>query len=135
MTVGLKTPSNYYMELITAFPPRPITNDDELIATQNRINEILDRPIITSDDRDYLKVLGMLVYDYEEEREIWPALKGIALLQTLIEEDNVSPERLLEIFESKGMLDEVMAGEKELTVGQLKKLSELFHISPSAFVE
>lgn len=135
MTVGLKTPSNYYMELITAFPPRPITNDDELIATQNRINEILDRPIITSDDRDYLKVLGMLVYDYEEEREIWPALKGIALLQTLIEEDNVSPERLLEIFGSKGMLDEVMAGEKELTVGQLKKLSELFHISPSAFVE
>ncbi|MGL5063100.1 MAG: helix-turn-helix domain-containing protein [Microcoleus sp.] len=135
MTVGLKTPSNYYMELITTFPPRPIANDDELIATQNRINEILDRPRITSDDRDYLKVLGMLVYDYEEVHEIWPALKGIALLKTLINEDNVSTEKLLEIFESEEIFNEVMMSKRELTAGQLKKLGELFHISPSAFVE
>ncbi len=135
MTVGLKTPSNYYMELITTFPPRPIANDDELIATQNRINEILDSPSITSDDRDYLKVLGMLVYDYEEQHEIWSTLKGIALLKTLIKEDNVSPEKLLEIFEGKETIDEVMMGKRELSVGQLKKLSELFHISPSAFMD
>ena len=101
MTVGLKTPSNYYMELITTFPPRPITNDDELIATQTRINEILNRASITSDDRDYLKVLGTLVYDYEEEHEVWPTLKGIALVKTLIHEDNVSPEKLLEILRVK----------------------------------
>lgn len=135
MTVGLKTPSNYYMELITTFPPRPITNDDELIATQNRINEILDRASITSDDRDYLKVLGTLVYDYEEEREMWPALKGIALVKTLINEDRVSPEKLLEIFESEEIFNEVMTSKRELTVGQLKKLGELFDISPSAFVD
>ncbi|MEG4120521.1 transcriptional regulator [Microcoleus sp. N9_B4] len=135
MTVGLKTPSNYYMELITTFPPRPITNDDELIATQTRINEILDRASITSDDRDYLKVLGTLVYDYEEEHEIWPTLKGIALVKTLINEDNVSPEKVLEIFESEENFNEVMMSKRELTVGQLKKLGELFHISPSAFVD
>jgi HTH-type transcriptional regulator / antitoxin HigA len=135
MTVGLKTPSNYYMELITTFPPRPIANDDELIATQNRINEILDRASITSDDRDYLKVLGTLVYDYEEAREIWHPLKGIALLKILINEDKVSPERFLEIFESAEVFNEVTIGKRELTVGQLKKLGELFHISPSAFVD
>ncbi len=27
MTTGLKTPNSYYIELITAFPPRPITKD------------------------------------------------------------------------------------------------------------
>jgi HTH-type transcriptional regulator/antitoxin HigA len=135
MTVGLKTPSNYYMELITTFPPRPIANDDELIATQNRINEILDRASITSDDRDYLKVLSTLVYDYEEAREIWHPLKGIALLKTLINEDNVSPEKLLEIFESKEIFNEVMMSKRELNVDQLKQLGELFHISPSAFVD
>ena len=36
MTTGTKTPSNYYMELINAFPPRPITNEAELTATQTR---------------------------------------------------------------------------------------------------
>jgi HTH-type transcriptional regulator/antitoxin HigA len=50
MTSGLKIPSNYYIKLITTFPPRPITNEDELIATQNQINSILDQGNITQDD-------------------------------------------------------------------------------------
>ena len=76
MTIGLKTPSNYYIELIAAFPPRPIACDAELMATQNRINEILDRRQITQDDRDYLNVLGTLVYDYEQKHEPMPVLNG-----------------------------------------------------------
>ncbi len=69
MTTGLKTPSSYYIELITTFPPRPITNEAELIATQNQINSFLDKGKLTQDDRDYLKVLGTLVYDYEDKNE------------------------------------------------------------------
>ncbi|WP_414583209.1 transcriptional regulator [Scytonema sp. PCC 10023] len=61
MTSGLKTPSTYYIELINTFRPRPITNEAELIATQNRMNFILDKENVTQDDRDYLKVLGTLV--------------------------------------------------------------------------
>ena len=86
MTTGLKTPSSYYIELVTTFPPRPITNEAELIASQNRINFILDKGKLTQDDRDYLKVLGTLVYDYEEKHEPMPTLKGAALLKALIEE-------------------------------------------------
>ena len=56
MMTGIKTPSNYYMELINAFPPRPITNEAELTATQTRINSLLDKAPLTQDDRDYLKV-------------------------------------------------------------------------------
>jgi hypothetical protein len=40
MTTGLKTPSSYYIEMIVTFPPRPITCEAELIATQNRIDSI-----------------------------------------------------------------------------------------------
>ena len=43
MTTGLKIPSSYYIEIITTFPPRPITCEAELIATQNRIDSILSR--------------------------------------------------------------------------------------------
>lgn len=56
MTTGLKTPNSYYIQLITEFPPRPITNEAELIATQNRINSLLDKGRLTKDDCDYLKV-------------------------------------------------------------------------------
>jgi HTH-type transcriptional regulator / antitoxin HigA len=43
MTTGLKAPSNDYLQLINAFPPRPITNEAELVATQQQINLVLDR--------------------------------------------------------------------------------------------
>lgn len=135
MTSGLKTPSSYYIELITAFPPRPITCEAELIATQNRINSILDRRNITPDDRDYLNVLGTLVYDYEQKHESMPVLKGINLLKALMGEDNISEKDLIGIFESEIQVSEVLNGEREFTASQMQKLGEFFHLSPAAFLE
>ncbi|MFB2934176.1 type II toxin-antitoxin system HigA family antitoxin [Aerosakkonemataceae cyanobacterium BLCC-F154] len=135
MTSGLKTPSSYYIELITTFPPRPITCEAELIATQNRINSILDRRNITQDDRDYLNVLGTLVYDYEQKHEPMPVLKGINLLKALMEEDHISEKDLVGIFESKSQVSEVLSGERELTASQMQKLAEFFHLSPAGFLE
>lgn len=89
----MKTPTSYYIKLITTFLPRPITNDVELIATQNQINHILDKGKLTQDDRDYLKVLGTLVYDYEDKNEPMPTLKGVELLKALLEESNLQSSR------------------------------------------
>jgi hypothetical protein len=41
---------------------QPISNEAELAATQKQINLVLDRPNLTADDRDYLKVLGHQIY-------------------------------------------------------------------------
>jgi HTH-type transcriptional regulator / antitoxin HigA len=65
------------LELITAFPPRPIDNERSYAATQTQINKILDKPELNPDDlsekakclRAYLKILGLTIYDYEEQTE------------------------------------------------------------------
>ncbi len=135
MTTGLKTPSNYYIELITTFPPRPITCEADLSATQNRIDSIVNRSNLTQDDRDYLNVLGTLVYDYEQKHEPMPVLRGIALLKALMVEDNIQEKDLVDIFESESWVSEVMNGNRELTVSQIQKLAKFFHLSPVAFLE
>ncbi len=135
MTTGLKTPSNYYMELITTFPPRPITNDAELTATQNQINHILDKGKLTQDDRDYLKVLGTLVYDYEDKNEPMPTLKGVELLKALLEESNLQPKDLVPICQSESIILDILDGKRELTASQIKELAIFFHMSPTAFFE
>ncbi|ARV62716.1 transcriptional regulator [Nostocales cyanobacterium HT-58-2] len=135
MTSGLKSPSDYYMKLINNFPPRPITNQAELIATQNQINSILDKRNLTQDDRDYLKVLGTLVYDYEQQHEPIPILKGVELLKALLEESSLEPRNLAYIFESESIVLDVINGKHKLTENQIKELAKLFHISPSYFVE
>ena len=135
MTIGLKTLSNYYIKLITTFPPRPITNEEELIATQNQINSILDQGNITQDDKDYLKVLGTLVYDYEQQHEKMPTLKGVALLQALLEESELQPKDLVSILESKSIVLDVLNGKRKLTEKEIQDLAVFFKIDPSYLVE
>jgi HTH-type transcriptional regulator/antitoxin HigA len=131
----LKTPTSYYIELITTFPPRPITNEAELIATQNQINSLLDKGNLIQDDRDYLKVLGTLVYDYEDKNEPMPTLKGVELLKALLEESNLQPKDLPSICQSESIILEILDRRRELTASQIKELAAFFHISPAAFFE
>lgn len=132
---SVKTPSSYYIELIITFAPRPITNEAELIATQNRINSILDKGNLTQDDKDYLKVLGTLVYDYEEKHEPMPILKGVALLKALLEESNLQPKDLIPICESESNILDILNGKAKLTDNQIKELAAFFQISPTYFLE
>ena len=69
MTTGIKPLNDRYFELISAFPPRPINDDAGLAAVQQQVNQLLDGGPIGKDEQDYLKVLGLLIYDYEEFHE------------------------------------------------------------------
>jgi HTH-type transcriptional regulator / antitoxin HigA len=131
MTTGLKTPSNYYLELITTFPPRPITNEAELVATQERIDSILDKRNITQDDKDYLKVLGTLVYDYEQQHEPMPALKGIEMIEALLEESNLQPKDLVAIIGTETDVKDILSGKRVPNQYEIEKLANFFKISQS----
>lgn len=124
MTTGLKTSSNYYLELVTAFPPRPITNEAELIATQQRINNILDTKVLTQDDRDYLRVLGMLIYEYEKKHEPTPELEARELLQALMEEYNLQIQDFLSIFETEETILEILQSKRSINSQEFQKLVE-----------
>jgi HTH-type transcriptional regulator / antitoxin HigA len=104
----------------------------ELIATQTRINSLLDKAPLTQDDRDYLKVLGTLVYDYEEKHEPMPILRGIALLKALIEESDLQPIDLIPIFDSEATVAETLNCQRQLTEQQINELAQYFHIPAAA---
>jgi HTH-type transcriptional regulator/antitoxin HigA len=64
-TTGLFN-SNAYLELLQAFPPRPITSEEDYQATQAVIDQLIDQGNLTQDEQDYLNVLGSLIRDYED---------------------------------------------------------------------
>ncbi|MGG6268703.1 hypothetical protein ACQ4M3_21030 [Leptolyngbya sp. AN03gr2] len=84
---NFKAPSDFYLRLVTEFPPRPIQDEALLQATQERINQVLSNPL-NDDARDYLRVLGMLIYEYEEQTEVFPKLTDEERIQAL-QEDSV----------------------------------------------
>ncbi|MBD1845356.1 transcriptional regulator [Cyanobacteria bacterium FACHB-63] len=85
MMTANKSSSGFYLQWVTEFPPRPIQDEALLRVTQERINQILSRPL-NDDVRDYLRVLGMLIYEYEEQIEAFPELTDEERIQAL-EED------------------------------------------------
>ena len=125
MTAGLALPSSYYLDLIAEFTPRPIKNDIELQATQQRINSILDRNNLNQDDRDYLRVLGILIYDYEEKTEQFPELTDGELLQTLMEDYDLKIQDFLGIFEQEQTVLDILSGKRNLNSQERFKVRSL----------
>ena len=134
MTIGLPD-SNSYVELLKKFPPRPITTEEELLSSQIVIDGLLDRPQLTQDERDYLNVLGALVYKYEEEHVEIADIYGVELLKALIEEWELRQKDLVPIFKTESIVSAVLNGQRNLTVEHIQKLAQFFHISPAAFFE
>ena len=134
MTLG--TPStNPYIELLTSFPPRPITSEEDLIATQKVIDSLIDKGELTPDEQDYLNVLGTLVHEYEEKHKPIPDISGVELLKALIAELGLRQKDLVPIFKTESIVSEVLSGQRNLTVNHIRQLAEFFHISPAAFFE
>ncbi|GBF53794.1 hypothetical protein N0824_01651 [Microcystis sp. 0824] len=123
-----------YLELLKQYPPRPIHNEEDLEMMQEVINRLLDKPQLTAEEREYLNVLGSLIYEYEENQEPIPDIYGIELLKFILEERNLQKQDLLSIFESKSTLDDILDGLQELTPIYIQKLAIFLNISPDLFL-
>jgi len=122
-----------YLELLKQYPPRPIHNEEDLEMMQEVINRLLDKPQLTAEEREYLNVLGSLIYEYEENQEPIPDIYGLELLKFILEERNLQKQDLLSIFESKSTLDDILDGQQELTPIYIQKLANFLNISPDLF--
>jgi len=100
---------------------------------QEVINRLLDKPQLTVEEREYLNVLGSLIYEYEENQEPIPDIYGLELLKFILEERNLQKQDLLSIFESKSTLDDILDGQQELTPIYIQKLANFLNISPDLF--
>ena len=99
--------------LETSFPPLPIANEAEYRATQAQINKILEQPNLTEDDRAYLNILGLTIYDYEEQHEKLPVLTGANLINALLEESNLTIEDLVSVLGSETLAREILQWRKD----------------------
>jgi HTH-type transcriptional regulator/antitoxin HigA len=122
-----------YLDLLYQFPPRPIHNNEELEATQRVVNSLLDRPSLTIEEREYLNVLGALIYEYEETLEPIVDIHGIELLKFLIEADNLRQKDLVPIFKTESIVSEILNGKRDLTARHIQELADFFKISPAMF--
>jgi HTH-type transcriptional regulator / antitoxin HigA len=124
-----------YIELLQRFPPRPILTQEDFMATQAVIDNLIDQPTLTPDEQAYLNLLGTLVCEYEEKQVPILQLSGVELLKVLIEEHNLRQKDLVPIFKTESIASAVLNGQRQFTVKHIEKLAEFFHVSPAVFFE
>ena len=82
---------------------------------------------------ELLDTLGTLIHAYEEKNYAMPESSGVELLQFLMEEHELTEVDLPEVGSPKE-ISEILEGERELNVEQIKALAELLHVSPVLFI-
>jgi HTH-type transcriptional regulator / antitoxin HigA len=122
-----------YIDLVNEFPPRPIRSKADFIAVQKVVDALLDAGQLSSDRREYLNLLGIIIHEYEEKIVEVPDIYGVDLLHVLVEEWGLKQKELVPIFKTESIVSAVLNGRRQLTVEHIEKLSDFFHISPAVF--
>src|SRR4051794_10771771 len=113
-----------YLELVDAFPLRPIRNDRELAKAIRVVDALLDRGELNAGERDYLEVLSDLVARFEANEHPPEPVSDAALLQHLMDAKGL-PQTTVATATGivNSIISEVLAGKRKLNRSQIGKLS------------
>jgi HTH-type transcriptional regulator/antitoxin HigA len=129
-------PSDRYLELIHAFPLRPIRSEAELEQATTVVEALAVKPDRDPDEEAYLDVLTDLIRRYEDVRHaIERTTSGAGLLAALLEESGITPYRLAaETGIGVSTLSEILNGKSGISPRVRKKLATHFRLKESAFL-
>ena len=136
MKTRRKTPrrKDVYLDLVRRVPLRPIRGDAELDRAIALVDQLIDRPTLSLDERDYLDVLSDLIERYESEAHPVEPASDAEVLARLIEAKGVTQAVLArETGIAESTVSEVLAGRRTLTRGHIGKLAAYFHVGPTVF--
>jgi len=130
--------SNGYLALIKRFPLRPIRNEESLDAASDIFSELVlkaDRK--TSDENDYVTVLGRLIREYEEgSQALAPPMTPQRALESLMEDNQLSQSELARQLEvSQSVISELLGGKRGISKSLVLKLAEYFRVSSELFLK
>ncbi len=111
------------------------TNEEEYTQLVSLLDEMSD---VVRDDEAHplanlMEVLGRLIEMYDDEHIPEPAPDPIAILKHFMTEYQLTPNNLLELGQPQ-VVSEILSGQQELTLPQIKTLSRRFNVPTSLFV-
>jgi HTH-type transcriptional regulator/antitoxin HigA len=123
-----------YIELVHAFPLRPIRSDAELDGAIAMIDSLITRDDLESGEEDYLDVLSDLVHKYETEHDPIAPVSDADMVRFLLESNGMTQAELAERSEiAESTISEVLAGKRKLSRRHIAAVSRVFRVSPSLF--
>ena len=121
-------------EMIAHGAPRLIHNDRELAAYTESLFELsaLENP--SRSEAEAIELLTLLVDRYEQAHYSVPAADAVSVVRFLIEQQGLSQRDLIPQFGSESAVSMFLAGQRKLTLDQVRKLSARFKLPSDVFI-
>ena len=140
MTHGLmnnRESEQAYHKLLLTFSPRTIKTEAEYDEVQAQIDKLIDKGELSSAEQEYLELLGVLIYTYEEKTEKKEdyELNGVALIKGLLDLYTLQQKDLTPIFKTESITSDVLSGKRRLTTEHIDGLAAFFDLPHALFFE
>ena len=116
-------------------PLLAIRNDREYKKAVKRVENLIDE--VGTDERhplyEFLDTLGTLIHAYEEKYYPMPTCSGAEMLRFFMDEHGLTQSELSDIG-SQGVVSDILKGNRELNIRQVRALAKRFNVSPAVFI-
>jgi HTH-type transcriptional regulator / antitoxin HigA len=123
-----------YSALLAKFPPRIIRSEEQNESYIKALYELeQQRDSWGSEEKDLADLFTLLIEDFEEKHYTLPKASSTGIIEFLMDQHDLKQKDLTDVFRTPSIVSEVLSGKRELNKGQIRRLSERFHVSPELF--
>jgi HTH-type transcriptional regulator / antitoxin HigA len=128
------TAETRYTQLLTGFSPVVIESIAEHRRALKAAAALMGKENRSSAETSLLKLLAVLIEDYEQQRYSMGDASPLDILKELMRARQMQAKDLWPVFGSKGITSEVLNGKRGISREMARKLGEIFHVSPAVFI-
>jgi HTH-type transcriptional regulator / antitoxin HigA len=123
-----------YLELVRAFPLRPIRSEAELDRAIAIVDSLITRDDLDLGQEDYVDVLSDLIHRYEAEHDPIAPVADADLIRFLLDSNGMSQAELAQRTEiAESTISEILAGKRKLSRRHIALFSKVFRVTPALF--
>ena len=121
-------------EMIAQGAPHVIHNDADLKAYADALFQLTALKSPSRSELEAIELLTLLVERYEQEHYPIRAADPASVVRFLIEQQNLTQRDLIPQFGSESAVSMFLAGQRNLTIEQVRKLSTRFKLPADVFI-
>ena len=136
-TIGKMTPTinkEIYSNLLQETLPKVIETEAEYEEALAKVEQLTFAKNKSPEQLKLLKLLVLLVEQYETQNYPLEIAKPVEILQHLMESNHLRQTDLVGIIGSSGVVSEVVNGKRSISKTQAKALGKFFGVSAELFI-
>ena len=125
-----------YRQLLEDALPQIIETPEQYRDIHRRFSVLFDkRNSRTKDESRFMRLLGLLIQDYDRRNALPPADDSPAeRLQFLMKTSGKMAADLVPVFGQKSHVSEALSGARPISADQARQLGKMFHLNPGYFL-